>query len=253
MIKKFLILVLAIIFSLSILQAENNETLMAKGNKLYSKGNYQEAMEVYNQLLNNGLVSLELYYNIGNTYFKMNKIPDAILFYERAKRISPDDEDLNFNLRVANLKIVDKINAVPKLFFIEWYESLSSLHSSNGWSYLTIVFSWLTFILLAGYFLIWNIAIRKISFFASIASILITVMCIVFALEQNSKENSRDEAIIFAPSVYIKSSPDKESTDLFILHEGTKITILDEVGNWKKIKIADGNIGWLPDKTIEII
>ncbi|ROL62215.1 tetratricopeptide repeat protein [Bacteroidetes/Chlorobi group bacterium ChocPot_Mid] len=251
--KRFFILALLMIMLVSSLFAVSNESLIMKGNNLYSNGNYSEALETYNQLLNSGYVSLELYYNIGNSYFKMNKIPDAILFYERAKRISPDDEDLNFNLRVANLKIVDRINEVPKLFFIEWYDSLSSLHSSSGWSYMTIVFSWLTFILLAGYFLIWNITVRKISFFASITAFLITILCIVFALQQYSKENSRDEAIIFAPSVYIKSSPDKESTDLFILHEGTKIKILDEVGNWKKIKIADGNIGWLPDKTIEII
>jgi len=252
MIKKFIFIII-ITLAFANINAKTPEAKLEEANALYSKGKYEDALDLYNDLYHQGYSSLELNYNLGNSYFKLNKIPDAILFYERAKRLAPDDEDLNFNLKVANLKIVDRINTVPKLFFIDWYNSISSMNSSATWSYLIIVFSWLTFIFLAGYFLIWNIAIRKISFFASAVSVIVAIFCIIFALEQSGKEQAKDEAIIFAPSVYIKSSPDKESTDLFILHEGTKVKILDEVGIWKKIKIADGNIGWLPAKTIEII
>jgi len=253
MMFRLLALILFLSFNLNTIYAGSPYSKFALANKLYLKGNYQEALSLYNELIHSGYSSFELNYNIGNSYFKLDKLPDAILFYERAKRLAPDDEDLNFNLRVANLKIVDKINTVPQLFFIEWYNSISSMHSSCMWSFLIILFTWLTFIFLAGYFLIWNIALRKISFFASAASIVIAVLCVIFAIEQSGKEQSTNEAIIFSPSVYIKSSPDKESTDLFILHEGTKVKILDEVGSWKKIKIADGNIGWLQNKTIEII
>ncbi|MFH1052027.1 MAG: tetratricopeptide repeat protein [bacterium] len=253
MTNRFLFLIVLFFMTGTLLNAKSPESKLDRANVLYSKGEYQEALDIYQELIRQGYSSLELNYNIGNTYFKLNKIPDAILFYERAKRLAPDDEDLDFNLKVANLKIVDKINTVPKLFFIEWYDYLSEMYSSTTWSYFIIIFIWLTFIFLAGYYLIWNIAVRKMSFFASAASLIIAVFCIIFAIEQSRMEQSLDEAIIFSPSVYIKSSPDKESTDLFILHEGTKVKILDEVGNWKKIKISDGNIGWLPNKTIEII
>jgi tetratricopeptide (TPR) repeat protein len=231
--------------------ADNNK--FTKANELYSKGKYEEAKTYYEELINNGHTTADIYYNLGNTYFKLDKIADAILYYERAKKIAPGDEDIEFNLRIANLKIVDKINNVPQLFFIEWYESIHGWFSSGTWSVFIIIFSWLSFISLAGYFIIWNINLRKVSFFATIISFIIMIACIIFSLEQYNVEQSKEEAIIFSPSVYIKSSPDKGSTDLFILHEGTKVKILDEVGDWKKIKIADGNIGWLPTKTIEII
>jgi tetratricopeptide (TPR) repeat protein len=252
---KKIILILTVILLLfnSLLKAENINSKFASANELYKKGKYSEAISGYLDISNDGYKSAELYYNIGNSYFKMEKVPDAILFYERAKKLAPDDEDINFNLKIANLKIVDKINTVPKIFFMEWYENLHSTFSSSSWSTLSIIFIWLTFIFLSGYFLIWNIGMRKISFFSASASLIIAIACIFFAFEQSGIELSKNSAIVLSPSVYIKSSPDKTSTDLFILHEGTKVTILDQVGDWKKIKIADGNVGWLPIKTIEII
>jgi len=235
------------------LSAESASGKFNEATDLYKNGKYAEAGSLYQELLNSGYQSAEIYYNLGNSYFKIDKIPDAILYYERGKRLSPDDEDINFNLKIANLKIVDKIQSVPKLFFMEWYESLYSMYSSGTWANVIIILSWLIFLFLAGYFLIWSAVVRKISFFAAMLSFVIVIVCIVFSVEQSNIEEARNDAIIFTPSVYIKSSPDKESTDLFILHEGTKVSILDEVGSWKKIKIADGNVGWLPDKTIEII
>ncbi|MFC2131934.1 tetratricopeptide repeat protein [Bacteroidota bacterium] len=249
-----LIIFISILFLLiPQIKAETAVEKFDEANKLYKNGKFPEAVSYYEELVHKGYISSELYYNLGNSYFKLDKISDAILYYERAKRISPDDDDINFNLKIANLKIVDKIGSVPKLFFIEWYESLHGMFSSETWSYFIIIFSWLTFAFLTGYFIIWSINLRKVFFFAAVASIIITLASLVFSIEQNNIEQARDEAIIFTPSVYIKSSPDKESTDLFILHEGAKVKILDQVGKWKKIRIADGNVGWLPINTIEII
>jgi len=250
---KFTLLMMILFFMSSILFAESVGTKFKDANDYYKKNKYNEAIAEYNEILDKGYESADLYYNLGNAYFKAGKIADAILFYERAKRIAPEDEDIDFNLRIANLKIVDKFNEVPKLFFIEWYENIYGMFSSDTWAVMIIVFSSLTFALLLGYFLIWNILARKLFFFGAGISLLLAIACILFALEQNKIEETRDSAIIFSPSVYIKSSPDNTSTDLFILHEGAKVKILDEVGSWKKIRIADGNVGWLQNKSIEII
>jgi tetratricopeptide (TPR) repeat protein len=240
-------------FATSILFAESVDKKFKEANDFYKKNKFNEAIAEYNEILDKGFESADLYYNLGNAYFKAGKIADAILFYERAKRLAPEDEDIDFNLRIANLKIVDKFNEVPKLFFIEWYENIYGMFSSDSWAVLIIIFSFLTFTLLLGYFLIWNILARKVFFFGASIGLLLLIASILFAIEQSRIEETRDSAIIFSPSVYIKSSPDKTSTDLFILHEGAKVKILDEVGGWKKIRIADGNVGWLPNKTIEVI
>ena len=251
--RKILTISMMILFLTITLFAESVDKKFKGANDFYKKNKYNEAIAEYNEILDKGYESSDLYYNLGNAYFKAGKIADAILFYERAKRLAPHDEDIEFNLKIANLKIVDKFNEVPKLFFIEWYENIYGMFSSDSWAVLIIIFSFLTFTLLLGYFLIWNILARKLFFFGAVFSLFFTVACVIFAMEQSSIEGTRDSAIIFSPSVYIKSSPDKTSTDLFILHEGAKVKILDEVGGWKKIRIADGNVGWLPNKTIEVI
>ncbi len=249
---KYILIIVLLINTVSCL-AVNNIDLFNKANQFYKNKQYDKAITIYNELMNKDIVNSDIYYNLGNAYYKNSQIAEAILFYERALKLNPDDEDIKFNLKIANLKIVDKINDIPKLFFIEWYESIYQLFSSDTWAILTVIFIWLFFSLLLIYFLIYNITLRKIAFFSSIVSLIIVILFFIFALEQSSVENSNNNAIILSPSVYVKNSPDDKSTDLFILHEGTKIEILDKVDNWNKIKIADGNVGWIPNSTIEII
>ena len=247
----FLMFVIIFILSVKLLSASDNN--YSEANELYKNGKFSDAISIYNEIIDDGNISSDIYYNLANAYFKDDKLADAILYYERAKKLNAEDEDILFNLKIANLKTVDKINEVPKLFFIEWYDNIYTSLSSNTWSWIIIITSWLMFAFLLGYFIIYSINSRKILFFAALVSFVALLFFNVFAYEQFQNENRKDEAIIFTPSAYVKSSPSKSSTDLFILHEGTKVKILDHDGDWKKIKIADGNIGWILQKSIEII
>jgi len=240
------------IFSFSYAQDQTKETFEL-GNNAYQSGNYLKAIEYYNQILDNGYRTSEVYYNLGNAYYKLKKVPEAILNYERALKVDPSDEDSEFNIRIANLQTLDKIEPLPKLFYQEWWESLSGWLSSGTWSVLMIIFIWIGFMGLAGFLFIYSSFIRKISFLILILSFVFAILSFIFAQTNYAEETSKDCAIIFSESVYVKSSPDDESTDLFILHEGTKVEVLDSVGKWYKIKLANGNVGWISNETFKII
>ncbi len=254
--KNFIAILITAVLFMGSLFAQNNEHALEKfktANKFYSKEDYEKAAALYEEIVDNGYESYELYYNLGNTYFKLDKIPSAILYYERAKKLEPDDEDVKFNLQIAKLKTVDKIEPVPRFFMEEWVESISELFSLRAWTILGLAFAWLAFIFLAAFLMIWYPVWKKTFFAAGIISFVIMAASIFFAYEENLELNSEDSAIVFSPSVYVKSSPSDEGTNLFILHEGTKVQILDKVGEWQKIMIDDGNVGWLPKESIEII
>lgn len=224
-----------------------------KGNEFYSKGEYSKAIEQYNKILNYGFVSSEIYFNIGNAYYKMKKIPESILFYERAKKISPEDEDINFNLKIANLKIVDKFEIVPKFFITEWLENIRDMYSSEGWAKIMLIFIWVTFLSLIGFMISWNILIKRILFFIALGTLILSLTSVYFAIQKQNNEKYQQSAIIFNPRVDVRSSPDEKSTVLFILHEGTKVELLDSVGEWSKIRIPRGDVGWVDKNSFEII
>lgn len=253
MIKKIAILFFAYLMIFSTVFSIQVDKEFQEANLLYKNKKYKDAVEKYENILNSDYSSAEIFYNLGNSYFKLQKIPDAILNYERAKILSPNDEDINFNLKIANLKIVDKIKPIPKIFFVQWYESVRNLFSSETWAIIFIISIWLSFGFLTIYFVVWNITLRKMAFFSTIISIIIFIFSLIFTLQQSNIETHHNHAIVFTKSVYVKSSPDETSTDLFILHEGSKIEILDKLSNWDKIKIADGHIGWVKNDSFEII
>lgn len=233
--------------------ASSPEESFNKANKAYQDKEYLKAVDLYESLLKSGYNSPDLYFNLGNAYYKLKKVPESILNYERAKRLAPDDEDISFNLRVANLRTVDKINPIPKFFLTEMYENLLSANSSHKWSVTAVLLSWLTFGLLAIFLVLWHPLYKKLLFALAVLSFLGLLFSAYCAWQMNTRENDRNYAIIFAPSIYIKSSPEDSGTNLVTLHEGAKVKILDAVGDWKKIRIADGNVGWLPANAIEII
>jgi hypothetical protein len=167
--------------------------------------------------------------------------------------MAPDDEEINFNLKVANLRTVDKISRVPKFFLTEWFEGLRAEYSSAAWSLMTIIFSWISFISLA-FFLLSRIPVLKKALFAvAVFSIFIAITSAVFASQMDHQEQARNYAIVFEPSIIVKSSPDENGVNLVTLHEGTKVKVLDELKEWKKIRIADGNVGWVKKAAIEVI
>ena len=199
-------------------------------------------------------VSSDLYYNLGNAYYKSGNITRAIINYERALLLDPSDDDIKTNLRIANNRIIDKIVPRPKIFFVEWYNSAMNLMNVDGWVDLGFVALGMVIIFFLLYFFSRRIVLRKIGFFGGSIFVVIFVTATIFAYEQNQKLIERNEAIILTPFVLIKKSPSSGGSDLFMLHEGTKVQILDgELMEWKEIRLLDGRKGWIETSNIERI
>jgi len=233
--------------------SQEPQKLVEDANKAYSDGIYTDAVSLYTQVVESGFQAPELYYNLGNSYFKQNDYPHAILWYERAKRLDPSNENINFNLNVANSKIADKIDPLPLLFYIKWYRGLVNLFSINAWAVQSIVFLVLALSCITLYIVSRRMSIRKTGFWTAMVFLLLTVFTVLFSVSGYIRVNSLHEGIVFDPTVTVKSSPDKTSIDLFVLHEGTKVQLLDKIGDWYEVRIANGSVGWLPDNALEEI
>lgn len=247
------IILIIFLFSTFSLYSIDSKIEFKKANDFFNNGDYNSAAEIYNNLLENGFKENEIYYNLGNTYFRLEKIPLAILNYERAKKLNPSDEDINFNLKIAYLRIVDKFEPVPKLFFIEWYEQIVRLFYSGDWGILLVVSVWIFFISLVLVFFSSNSSLRRTVALTTFISLFLIMISSFLGYKSYVYENEKNEAIIFNPSVYVKSAPDPGSTDLFILHEGTKVIINESIDNWLQIRVENGDIGWIKNDEIEII
>lgn len=225
----------------------------ARGADLFTSGDYEKALEQWLDLHNTGYSSAELDYNIGNTYFKLNNLPGAILFYERAHLQKPGDEDINYNLQIARTLVVDRFEAIPELFFVKWYNFLSLILSSNSWARISLISFILCLAFLSLYFYSSKYKLKVAGFWLAIFFIVISLASFAFAGRNKTLVNDSKKAIIFSAVVNGKSSPDNSGTDLFVLHEGTKVSVEDEVGDWLEIRLSDGNKGWIPASSLEII
>ena len=223
------------------------------GNKAYTTGAYSKAIEMYKKVVDAGFESPELFYNIGNSYYKMSDYASAILWYERARRIDPGNEDIEFNLNVANTKISDKIEPLPEMFYKRWFNAVLQMFSVDMWAAVCVVL----FIagLLCGVLYISSrvLVLRKIGFWLGIGLLFLAGFSLLFAWSSYSFTKATSEAIVFAPTITVKSSPDDKSTDLFVVHEGTKVRLLDNISGWYEIRIANGSVGWLPVTSLEKI
>lgn len=219
-------------------------------NDLYVKGNFAEAAKQYEMILSTEGVAPELYYNLGNSYFKSNELGMSILNYERALRLAPGFDDARFNLEMAQLKVVDNILQTPTFFLGRWITNFIKLFTSNGW----IIMSVITFIicLIAGFLFILGPTryVRKSSFYFGTILLGVSILTLVFAGIRNDQMKKHNEAIIMSGVVTVKSSPDKSGTDLFQLHEGTKVSLKSTLGNWTEIKLGNGSVGWVKKDNI---
>ena len=225
----------------------------ANADSAYARQQYQQAIKDYQELLQDG-VSAELYYNLGNAYYRTDNITQAVLCYERALLLSPGDRDIRFNLQMARSKTIDKITPESEMFFVTWYHALVNLMSVDGWARTALVSLGLAIILALVYLFSGRLWARKAGFFGGVAFILLFVLSNLFAWQQKQELLNRTGAIIISSAVPVKSTPSKSGTDLFILHEGTKVEITDgSMRDWKEIKVADGKEGWIETSKIEII
>jgi tetratricopeptide (TPR) repeat protein len=221
------------------------------GAELYSAGKYQEALDAWLPLYNNGYRTASINYNIGNGYFKLGNVPASILFYERALLLKPADEDIIYNLQIARTMAVDKFAEIPELFFIAWFNFISLSLTSNTWAGLGLFLFVFFLLMLSLYLYSKNYSIKVTSFWLALFLILFSVLSVSFSVRNKSLVFNSDKAIIMVPQVNGKSSPDQSGTDLFLLHEGTKVTVGDKVGDWFEIRLSDGNKGWVPSNSLE--
>ena len=229
------------------------ESTLKEAEEAYAKEDYTQAIELYESVLKSYGESAMVYYNLGNAYYKEGKVAPAILNYERALLLNPGDSDTRFNLQVARQKTVDKIEPIGEFFLTRWIGTVEDVYSADGWAKWGVA-SFVLFIgcLVLFFFSKW-IRLKKIGFFAGICFLLISLVANLFADSQQDKLLHRADAIVFASTVTVKSSPDASGTDLFILHEGTKVTIKSTLGEWSEIQLEDGNVGWMPSKEIQQI
>jgi tetratricopeptide (TPR) repeat protein len=229
---------------------DNNTQLWEKANAFYTTEDYQQAISNYEQILRSGQESAKLYFNLGNAYYKAGNINQAILNFERAKVLAPNDENIDFNIKMANQFVVTSIEPLPLPFFIRWQTSVINMYPSDTWSVISII-AFIMFLGLIGLFIFSRIvSIRRISFLLGIFMVIFSGFTYSFASKQQKKIIERNSAIVFSPRVTVKSAPSQTGTDLFLIYEGLKVDITDSIGTWKEIKLADGNEGWLQDSCI---
>lgn len=230
------------------------DSLWNSANQAYMEGRWADAAADYELISGMGLESASLYCNTGDAYFKDGNVPMAILFYERALKLDPSYEDARYNLQLLNSTIQDRIDPVPDFILKVWAKDICYLMNSDAWAVCFIVFLALTLALALLFILGATAAGRRAGFFTGIVTLLLAIASLSFSIWQKNDYMSADDAIVIRPVTSVKSSPSSEaSTDLFILHEGTKVKILDKVGNWNNIELADGRQGWLLSKDLEII
>jgi tetratricopeptide (TPR) repeat protein len=229
------------------------DTLFQKGNKFYQNGNYSESVQIFESIVEKGYEGKSLFYNLGNAYFRMGKIGLAILYYEKAKKLSPSDDDINYNLTFANSKIVDKIETLPRFFIFDWWENTLALFTVTGWTYLSYIFYLLILISIGYYYFAKSLKGQRTAFYLGIISAFFLILTIIFLLVNLNRKLNVKYGIIVEPAVVTKFSPDQNSKDAFIVHEGLKVKAEDRVNNWIKIKLIDGKVGWLNENTLKII
>lgn len=242
-----------ILFMMSLIPGSSSAITKENADSAYARQQYQQAIKDYEELLHKG-VSADLYYNLGNAYYRTDNITRAVLNYERALLLSPGDSDIRFNLQMARSKTIDKITPESEMFFVTWYHSLVNIMSVDGWARTALVSLALVIVLLLVYLFSGRILLRKIGFFGGFFLILLFICSNVFAYQQKQKLMDRTGAIIISTAVPVKSTPAKSGTDLFILHEGTKVEIIDgSLHDWKEVRVADGKEGWIETSQMEII
>jgi len=225
--------------------AQNPEQQAIQAAKLYNSKQYAESISLYNKIIASGYESYALYYNLGNAYFRNNETTNAILYYEKALKIAPNNEDIKHNIEVANAKLIDKVEKIPELFYKRWWKELVYLMDIDTIATVNILLLTVALLLLAIYVAVSDILFRKISFWAGITLLFFFGIGVIAASQRNHYLVEQHEAIVFKPTVNIKSSPDENSKDIFVLHEGTKVTLLDIVSDWQEIRISNGSIGWI--------
>ena len=248
--KLSILLVVCLISSVQLVSAATK----AEADQAYQENKFTDAITAYEAILETEGESADIYYNLGNCYYKTKNIAKAVLNYERAWLLKPGDADIRFNLELARSKTVDQITPTSEVFIVTWIKNITNLMSEKEWGITAIISFLLLLIGLALYIFGNRIILKKIGFIAAAFFLIVCISANMFANGQKNKIVNRSGAIVMSPTITVKSTPNESGTDLFVLHEGTKVYIEDDsMKGWKEIRLEDGKEGWLPASAIEVI
>ncbi|MFO7998056.1 MAG: tetratricopeptide repeat protein [Bacteroidales bacterium] len=233
--------------------AQTPSELVEQGNQSYTRGEYSNAAAHYEKVLEMGWEAPELYYNLGNAYYKMNQIPGAILNYERGLRLRPGDKALRYNLDLAREKLTDRIDPIPPLFYEKWWTGFLQIQSADAWAKtgLFLVSFFLGCVL--WFFFARTVVQKKSAFVLGVILLFLASLALLSANRQYRNQYLKKEAVLFVPRVSAKSGPGANNPDLFVIHAGTKATITNELNEWAEIQLPNGNLGWVRKETLEVI
>lgn len=245
MLKRCIYLLLLIISPLLAFSNGDATALFKKGNDLYQKSKYKDAAAAYQKMVDDGYHSSALYFNLGNAYYKTGDIAPALLYYEKARKLSPGDEDIRVNIQFANSKTADKIEEPGEFFISKWWHGFILAFPADTLAVLSVLLFLAASGLLILYRFTGSVGIKKASFYSAIVLLILGMGAVFIAGRQARYFEAHHEAIIFTPSVTVKSAPVDSSKVVFVLHEGTKVNILESNSKWVKIRLANGNEGWI--------
>ncbi|WP_299059046.1 SH3 domain-containing protein [uncultured Polaribacter sp.] len=240
--KKLFFLLLIITNSVT---AQNVDSLFVAANNLYKEGKFEEAIEKYKKIEGQKLVSSELYYNLGNSYYKLNKVGPTIYYYEKGLKLNPLNEDIKNNLVFAKRLALDNIEQLPQTVLQKFNKNYLQKLSYNQWAIVVVVFSILASLLFILFYFAEIPLKKRFYFISSVVSFFFLIASLFITYNQYNISKNTVEAIVFAEKTDVRNAPTLNSEEVFTLHEGTKVLVLDAIDNWKKIKIADGKIGWI--------
>lgn len=249
--KNFILGIL--LLTVGYVSAQSTQELFEQGNKQYQEQKYHEAVKLYEKVINQGFESADLYFNLANAYYKTNNMAEAIYHYEKALILDPKNKDVKVNLAYANRSIIDNIKTVPQSTFTKFNNAVLAIFPYNAWAIIAVACSLLAGTLWMLFFFSTVPGIKKMYFTLGIMVSIFCVTSLFITAHQYERSQNIHYAIVFANQVEVKNAPRDSASETFLLHEGTKVQIMDTVGNWKKIKIADGQIGWLPADIIKTL
>lgn len=249
--KKCLIWI-GIFFGLFV-QAQSNKVLFEQANQHYKNANFKNALVNYQKIEKNNQHSDALYFNMANCYYKLNEVAPAIYYYEKALKLNPLHQDAQYNLALANRMSIDVIDALPLTLFQKIETHFLHKFSVENWAIIAVVFSLLTGLFFLMYYFSYASMLKRIFFTISILTFSLMILSVLIALKSVNYHKYNQPAIIFSEKAVIKNAPTFNSEDVFILHEGTKVSVIDQVDDWYKIKLADGKIGWVKTTVLKII
>ncbi|RMH77554.1 MAG: tetratricopeptide repeat protein [Calditrichaeota bacterium] len=250
---RHIVSVLVLLIAVSLWAQSGASYYFQQGNQAYRNGRYEVALDWYRKIIDAGYESPELYYNMGNCYFKLNRIGPAILYYEKARRLKPDDPEIRFNLQLANSRVIDRIELPPQFFLFQWWEAVKHFFTISQLTTLTAVSYVLTMTLLTLYLFLryhhWRRWLIGLLIVTTVSTVTFSGLLVLNVHEQRN----RIEGVVLSPSVTVRSAPDENSTDVFVLHEGVKLRLDEQRGEWVKISLPDGKSGWMRQEHLGLI